>query len=328
VDNPALCEQRASDLTRLVDMTFDNNQPFTRRQALSRGLTVKQIAGPRYQKLFQGLYLPAGVAVTTIHRARAVLMIAPDGSYISHHTAATLWGGCAPTTAETHVTVPADHTRSRRRGVSSHRADPGLTSIRHKGIALSSPASVFLEMAALRLDLVDLVVLGDSLVQAKRTTPEELVKAADGWFGKGARRARQAARLVRTGVDSPTESTLRMVIVLAGLPEPEVNAIIRDDDGEWLVRFDLCYRSLKLIIEYDGRQHLTDAKQWSRDLLRREALERQGWRLIVINADALYGDPAGTLRRIWDALADRGCQNLPARTASAWTRHFGSRVAA
>ena len=41
-----------------------------------------------------------------------------------------------------------------------------------------------------------------------------------------------------------------MLIVLAGFPEPEVNMIIRHDDGEWSVRLDLCYPHLKLIIEY------------------------------------------------------------------------------
>lgn len=79
-----------------------------------------------------------------------------------------------------------------------------------------------------------------------------------------------------------------MMIVLAGLPEPQVNFIVRGPDGEWVVRFDLCYPQLKLIIEYDGKQHRRDQAQWSRDLLRREWLERNGWRIIVINSDAYY----------------------------------------
>jgi hypothetical protein len=184
---------------------------------------------------------------------------------------------------------------------------------------------VFLELAACRLDLVDLVAVGDSLVRDRHTTPEELIALADSSTGKGARLARRAARLVRTGVDSASESRLRLLMVLAGLPEPKVNLIVREADGQWWRRFDLCFPELKLIIEYDGRQHAEDAQQWSSDLLRRELLERQGWRLIVINSAALYGDPAGTLWRIHQALRDRRCPDLRLTLDDGCRRHFPGR---
>jgi hypothetical protein len=53
----------------------------------------------------------------------------------------------------------------------------------------------------------------------------------------------------------PKRRERRMLLVLAGLPEPTVNLIIRNPDGSWRMRFDLSYPGLKLIIEYDGRQH-------------------------------------------------------------------------
>jgi hypothetical protein len=184
-----------------------------------------------------------------------------------------------------------------------------------------------LELAAARLDLVDLVVLGDSLVKAGAFTLEELTEGAQLWTGGGAALARRAARLVRRGVDSPTETRLRMLIVLAGLPEPEVNVVVRTEGGDWSRRFDLCYPRLKLIIEYDGRQHATDPKQWSSDILRREQLEAQGWSMIIITAEALYNRPIDTLGRITGALRARGCPGLPRRTPPAWHRHFRNRTA-
>jgi hypothetical protein len=60
----------------------------------------------------------------------------------------------------------------------------------------------------------------------------------------GARLARRVAGLVRKGVDSAMETRLRLLIVLAGLPEPEVNVIVRDENGDWELRFDLCYPQL------------------------------------------------------------------------------------
>ena len=109
-------------------------------------------------------------------------------------------------------------------------------------------------------------VVGEALVRLGKATPESLVAACEGSDARYAAAALRAARYVRAEVDSPMETRLRMLIVLAGLPEPEVNVVVRKDGGEWSRRFDLCYPQLKLIIEYDGLQHLRDRDQWSRDL--------------------------------------------------------------
>lgn len=298
-------------------------RPFTRAEGLRRGYTDKQLGGPKFQRLFQGVYLPAGEVITVRQRARAALMIAPDGSYASHHTAAALWGAVAPDTRDTHISVPDDGlTRSIRRGIAAHRGDARIPAVRHRGLLVAPPSAVFLQMAAVAPDLVELVVLGDSLVRAGRTTPEELIEITKMWDGKGARRARRAAGLVRSGVDSPMETRLRMLIVLAGYPEPVVNVILRHENGEWRVRLDLSFPHLKLIIEYDGWHHRLERRQWSSDLKRREWLEGQGWRVIVVNSDAFYDEPLETLLRIREALLDRGQRGLPLRPSAAWTRQF------
>lgn len=202
-----------------------------------------------------------------------------------------------PDCSDTHVTVPDGTTRSQRRGIWAHRADPTVTPVRRRGVLVSPPARVFLELAQVRVDLVDLVAFGDSLVHAGHLTCDDLTAVAARWSGKRSRQARRAAALVRRGVDSAPESRLRLLMVLAGLPEPEVNLIVRTADGEWRRRFDLCFPALKLIIEYDGQHHRTDAVQWNSDLLRREQLEREGWTLIVVTSQALFREPADTLRR-------------------------------
>lgn len=306
-------------------MPSTTTHPFTRPEALAAGLTVDQLAGPGYQRLFHGVYLPAQVLVTELDRAREAIRVSAPGTYASHQTAAIIWGGWVPDTSETHISVPEGATRTKRQGIRAHRAPASALPLKHHGLLVSSPLQTFRELAASRLDLVDLVVFGDSLVRARRTTVEEVRHAASSWVGVGSALARRAAALVRQGVDSPAESRLRMVIVLAGLPEPEVNVITRLVGGDWSRRFDLCYRGLKLIIEYDGRHHATDPGQWSHDILRREELEAQGWTMIVITADALYNHPRNTLGRITNALRDRHCPDLPPRIPPRWARHFGHR---
>ncbi len=100
------------------------------------------------------------------------------------------------------------------------------------------------------------------------------------------------------------ETRLRLLLVFAGLPEPEVNFIVRGRDGEWLRRFDLCYRALRLVVEYDGRQHAEDVEQWVTDIDRREELDRRRYRLVVVTRDGIYMEPLRTLERVRNALIE------------------------
>jgi hypothetical protein len=94
------------------------------------------------------------------------------------------------------------------------------------------------------------------------------------------------------------ESRLRLLLVLAGLPEPRIGHVIYDSDGGWLAQPDLSYPEFKIAIEYDGRHHLVDLRQWRRDIRRRENLERAGWLVRVITAHDLLHTPATVAARI------------------------------
>jgi very-short-patch-repair endonuclease len=218
------------------------------------------------------------------------------------------------------VTVPPTAVRSSRQGVKAHAAVIGAAVTRFRNMQISTPEQTFLDLAT-SLDLVALVVLGDSLIKAGRTSAAALRDAALAWRGRGAKLARRAARYGRDGVDSAMETRLRMLLVLAGLPMPEVNFILRHPDGTWWMRFDLCYPALKLIIEYDGRQHAEDSEQWLHDLKRREALDRLGWRIIVVTKQDYYEAPEEVLRRVRDALIERGMVGVGRRFKPEWMRH-------
>ena len=173
-----------------------------------------------------------------------------------------------------HLTISRSQTFQTGRGPHS-RVGPGrATTTFRRGLRMTTPEQTFIDLAA-SLDLVELVVLGDRLVRREVTTPQRLVRSADAWRGHHRELACRAAGLVRAGVDSPPESRLRMLVVLAGLPEPTVNHIVRDPDtGEWLRRFELAYRDLLIAIEYEGRQHRDDDEIWAADIERREELDR------------------------------------------------------
>ena len=297
--------------------------PFTREQAAAAGVTDWALRGSRCVRVLTNVYVDAALALTPALRARAALLAAPPGSVVARHDAARLWGGVVPDSPDLHLLVPAG-SRVRADGISARSAADVVVAHRD-GIPVTSVVQTFLDLAG-DLGLVDLVVLGDSFVRRNVVTCAELAEAARTGRGRGVRLARRAAGLVRAGVDSPMESRLRMLIVLAGLPEPEVNHILREDDGAWRLRFDLAYPELKIAIEYDGRQHAGSTTQWVRDVGRREELDTLGWRLVVVLSGDVYTHPSRTIERILAVLADRG---RPVTVSGrAWTRHFPDRVPA
>jgi hypothetical protein len=194
-------------------------------------------------------------------------------------------------------------------------------------VRVSVLTDLFVELAE-ELPLVELVVAGDWMVRRHRIRIKDLRRAAASATGPSARLARQAARYVRARVDSPMESRVRMLIVLAGLPEPVVNMSVRDVDGEPVRRFDLSWPEVRVIVEYDGRHHVERVEQWESDLERREEIDDEGWRILVVVAAGVYTDPGRTVERIFRLLRARGLPDLPDRPSEDWRPHFPGRAAA
>ena len=96
-----------------------------------------------------------------------------------------------------------------------------------------------------------------------------------------------------------------------------------NDDGSWRRRFDLCYPRIKLIVDYDGRQHAEDSAQWRRDLERREEFDDEGYRIIVVTSEGFFVRPDQTLQRIRRQLVLRGWGEVPPLT-EAWKEHFAA----
>jgi REase_MTES_1575 len=308
-------------ITKREAHPFDPKQPFSRAGARAAGIGLKTLLSSRFQKIFYDCYVSSTVPITTKLRATAALEISPPGSFISHSTAARIWGAVVPDTPDVHVTVPGRAGRTSRQGVKAHASVAGTAVTRFRNLPITTPEQTFLDLAT-GLNLVALIVLGESVIKAGRTSADALRDAATAWRGRGAKLARRAARYVRDGVDSAMETRLRMLLILAGLPAPEVNFILRHSDGSWWMRFDLSYPSLKLIVEYDGRQHSEDTEQWLHDLKRREALDRMGWRVIVITRRDYYDAPEEVLRRVRDALLERGMVGVRRRFKPEWVRHI------
>ena len=71
-------------------------------------------------------------------------------------------------------------------------------------------------------------------------------------------------------------------------------------------RQDLAWPVVKVAAEYDGRHHIEREGQWRQDLARREDLEHDGWRFVVVTGPDLFRTPGATLERTVRALAAAG----------------------
>ena len=302
---------------------LDERRPFLRRTGLAAGITRHRLDGPGFHRLFGTVRVSGEVPLTPSRRAAGALLLVPD-AVVSHHTAAQMLGGVVPETEHTHLTVTRPEGRRRRPGLRCHVRPAGRT---HQvgGVRVTSPEQTFTDLAT-HLTLVDLVVLGDSLVHREVTTPDRLLDAAARTRGPGAALARRGAGLVRRRVESAMETRSRLLLTFGGLPEPRVNEWVADDQGRPRYRLDLPYPQLRLAFEYDGRHHAEDPAQWAWDVARREWLDGRGWRLIVLRSPDIYVTPWATVHRARDALAQRGFDvELPRHAPPEFSRHFPGR---
>ena len=290
------------------------------RRVLPDGVTEWDLRSTRYRRLFSRVFISSAATITPEVLARAALLLAGPRSAASHHSAARIWGGVVPDDGHVHLACVGPR-RPKVRGIRAHAARRGQQATTYRGVRLTTPATTFVDLAD-SLDLVELVVLGDSLTKCGVVTPEGLVEAAGAFKARSRARARRAAALVRAEVDSAMESRLRMLLVLAGLPEPTINHKIYWVDGRVHWRFDLSYPEFRLIIEYDGRQHRDSDDQWSIDIGRREWMDRNDWRIVVVIAKGVYRTPAATLQRVVDAMRD--CGMVVPRLSDEWRRYFPS----
>lgn len=298
-------------------------EPFLRAEAISRGMPQHVLDGPAFAVPFRGVRVSAAQPVTLHTRAAAALLLT-QGGVVSHHTAAELWGGVVPRHSETHITVHKPSLRPRRAGLSAHVFRQPRDATRLKKLPITTPAQTFVDLVAM-LDLVDLVVLGDSLVGAQLVSPDRLVSAIHLGVPRPRGRAQEAARLVRSGVESPMETRARLLIALAGLPEPEINREIKIAGRTY--RLDMSYRHYRLAIEYDGRQHATSTQQWQRDVTRREDLDGARWRLMILRSEDVFDYPLQAVDRIAAAMLGAGMPIGPPGQAALTrvNRHFPGR---
>jgi len=220
----------------------------------------------------------------------------PGGHAFSHTTAALLYRVPLPRSVEVeqviHVSAVDGSQPPRTTGVTGHRGDAPTRVF--CGVRVVTPAEAWVQLATL-LAPYDLIAAGDFLVSGRvlkfgREPPlctlDELRAAAERNAGRrGLRACTSALSRIRERVDSRMESYLRLAIVDAGFTEPVINRPVYEA-GERIGKPDLAYPLARLVLDYEGDGHRTDAVTFTRDIVRRERFESHTYRYVrVVSAD-------------------------------------------
>ena len=304
-------------------------EPFRGSEAVARGLLTKgRLRGPRFRRLFPDVYVDASVEVTPVVLARAAaLLVEAQGAAAGYSATELLGASCGPWRAPAEVVTP---TRVRDRpGLVAHRGPLSHTGIAD-GVRVTSPLRTAWELTR-RLDPVEAVVALDALAARERTRPtfvplppgtpasayqlalSRTTSACPGFDpavllrwraahprSRGVHQLDRVVALADPRAESPPETRLRLLLVLAGLPAPHVQFPLLDGRGLPWVRFDLAYPEALLAIEYDGEEH-DDPLDRIRDT-RTSAL---GWHTLRINAAGLYRTRTRTVQTVRDLRARR-----------------------
>lgn len=250
-------------------------------------------------RLTHGLYRPAEATVTLADRCAAFLGVLPGGAVIAGLTAARMHGLWLPEArsderAEIVLTRPGmrprDFAGSRRAEIRVRRRSLRQDDVSVlDGLPVTTLERTWVDLGEV-LAVEDLVAAGDSALRSGAD-----IGALDWAIRRAARRrgvqrARQAFDLLDRRSRSRPESHLRCIVVLGGLPKPEVNEHIYNEDGEWLAEPDLHYKRARLALEYNGAGH-ADPERMRNDITREIDVDQGGWKSIVFGPAQVFGRP-------------------------------------
>lgn len=282
---------------------------FTVAEARRAGVTAKRLSANDLESPFHGVRVAAGRPAGVGELARAYAATMPQRHYFSHITAAQLLGMPLPRYAtrdkRLHVSVTVPDRAPQGAGIAGHTVicRPELRIV--DGLTVQGPLATWCELAPF-VGLDDLIALGDHLlgVTDPPYSTEDLASAVAERSGhRGIRRLRTAMEWVRPRVESRQETRLRLLLVRAGLPEPETNVYLPLQFQRRRVRGDLVYLRYKTLVEYDGEQHRTDDAQFARDVDRLDAVMAEDWRVIRVLKNTPNGE---IIARVDQALRSRG----------------------
>jgi very-short-patch-repair endonuclease len=281
---------------------------FRGSDAVRAGLVTKaQLRGPRYLRLFPDVYVPAGDKPPDLTlRSLAAHEFGRRRGVLSGYSAAELLdASCGPRDAPAELTVPSGRVHAQT-GLELHREallrrEVGV----RRGVEVTTFRRTAYDLARWCDDVVEAVVAVDRLSNKGGFAPADVLRTAERHpRARGRKRLPRVVDLADRRAGSPMETRLRLVLVLRGLPRPEVQWVVQDERRRRAVWLDLAYPAHKIGIEFEGEEH-AKPERVLRDIARATALVDEGWRIYRFTKHQVYGEPDEIAVKIDRALAVR-----------------------
>lgn len=244
-----------------------------------------------------GVYAERSRAEDLLIRARAARLRDPDCVVIKDSAAALLGWSEIPPLAD--LRVASLRLRSRRGLLAEHRTIPRQHTRLVDGVRTTSRALTALELTAEHGSSV----VDDALRRGVRLADLRAALAAlAGRRGQLLRR--EVVADSRDRPFSPAERQAHRVLRRAsGLPRWRGNVEFCDDSGRLVAVGDIVIDSLLLVLEIDGRAHLSP-EQVVRDKRKDLWFSVRGWQVVRLDA-LLTRDPDAFLRTVREVIAAR-----------------------
>ena len=253
---------------------------FRGSSAVATGLVTRnRLRGPGFRRVFTDTYVRSGDELTLELRSLAAYRYAAGRGVMSGYSAAELLGAsCGDKEAPAEITISGGGRRPQP-GLLVHRDRIAPGEIQEcRGVRVTIPMRTAWDLAR-RVDLDDAVAAVDTLARVGRFHPDLLLNFLVHYPGaRGAGAVADVLALADRRSGSPMETRLRLLLIHAGLPRPEVQWVVQDPIAREAVWLDLAYPEHRVGIEYDGGEHLSPERVLS-DIRRGTRLVDQGWRI-------------------------------------------------
>jgi very-short-patch-repair endonuclease len=262
--NPATPDGRLAELAARQYGVVSRAQLY--EIGFDRWAVRRRVESGRLHALHRGVYSVGHTVVNGHGRWLAAVLACGDGAVLSHRSAAALWGIRPTAAARIDVTVP--HTSGVRSAarIVVHRSRRAVEAVTCDRVPVTTPGRTLLDLATAlpRRQLEKAAEMAEALRLNVIVDPDH----------PGARRlaAAMAHDLSHT-TRSPLEDDFLALCDRFEIPRPRVNAIVEGFE------VDFCWPDERLVVETDGRHHLTRAA-FERDRARDALLLVRGWRVM------------------------------------------------
>lgn len=258
----------------------------------SRRRAEALLAEGRYWRVLRGAYAPVELPDDLATRAAAARLVLPPEAVASGRFALWLLG-LDVLKGRLDLTVPrGQHLLDRPHVRVRSAALPDSELVVVGGVLAVSAARAFADVAR-EESLIEAVVVGDAVLRSGAATAEQLQLAVDRSAGlRGVVRARAVLPHLEPRTESPMESRFRMRLVLGGVPRPQAQFDVYDDDGH-VGRTDFHLRGV--VLEYDGRAERLKKDVFVRERRRQTGIAETGLELRRFTSDDVFVRPAAAV---------------------------------